>query len=81
MVLPIILGVLALSAGGFGVSKGIEGADSLGKAQEKLKQSQGKYEKAKKRLDSRIEYVNNEANQYGALQQEIKQEVFVMSMI
>ena len=77
MVLPIILGVLALSAGGFGVSKGIEGADALGKAQEKLKRSQERYEKRKKQFDLRIEHVNNEANQYGVLQQEVKGNIFI----
>ena len=77
MVLPIILGALALGAGGFGVTKGLEGADALSKAQGKIKRAQEKYERGKRKLDSRVGYVNDEASKYGGLQQEIKEDVFV----
>ena len=50
MVLPIILGALALGAGGFGVTKGLEGADALSKAQGKIKRAQEKYERGKRKL-------------------------------
>lgn len=77
MVLPLVLGALALGAGAFGVSKGVEGAGAMGQAQDKLKRAQERYESRKKRLESRAEYVNNEANLYGIHQKHIKEEIFV----
>ena len=77
MVLPIILGALALGAGGFGVSKGLEGAGALGKAQKEVERSKERYKKRKKQFDSRIEYVNAKATHYGTIQQSIKEDVFL----
>ena len=76
MVLPIILGALALGAGGFGVKKGLEGADALSKAQKRIKRAQEKYERGKKKFESRVKYVNEEASKYGILQEGIREEVF-----
>ena len=76
MVLPIILGALALGAGGFGVKKGLEGADALSKAQKRIKRAQEKYERGRKKFESRVKYVNEEASKYGILQEGIREEVF-----
>ena len=77
MVLPIILGAIALGAGAFGVSKGVEGAGAIGEAQEILKKAQQKYDRRRKRLESRAEFVNDEASLYGMRQNSIKEDVFI----
>ena len=76
MVLPIILGALALGAGGFGVKKGLEGADALSKAQKRIKRAREKCERGRKKFESRVKYVNEEASKYGILQEGIREEVF-----
>ncbi|MBM5801295.1 MAG: hypothetical protein FJ077_10795 [Cyanobacteria bacterium K_DeepCast_35m_m2_023] len=77
MVLPLILGAVALGAGAFGVSKGVEGTSAMGEAQDKVKRAQERYERRKKRLDSRVDFVNTEAKLYGMRQKDIKETVFV----
>ena len=77
MVLPIILGAIALGAGAFGVSKGVEGAGAMGEAQKILEKAQKKYDRRRKRLESRAEFVNTEANLYGMRQNSIKEDIFV----
>lgn len=37
MVLPLILGAIAVSAGAFGVTKGVEGANAISQADERIK--------------------------------------------
>ena len=49
----------------------------MGEAQEILKKAQEKYDRRRKRLESRAEFVNNEANLYGIHQKSIKEDVFV----
>lgn len=77
MVLPLVLGALALGAGAFGVSKGVEGAGAMSQAQDKVKHAQARYDRRKKRLESRAEYVNNEASLYGIHQKHVKEQVFI----
>ena len=76
MVLPIILGAIALGAGAFGVSKGAEGAGAMSQAKEKHEKAVKLYESRQKRLQSRADYVNTEAALYGMLQKQVKEDVF-----
>lgn len=76
MVLPLILGAIAVSAGAFGVTKGVEGANAISQADERIKKALARYEKSKKRLKSRADFINTEAELYGLLQNRVKQEIF-----
>jgi hypothetical protein len=77
MVLPVIIGVIALSTGAFGLSKGAEGASAMKKAEDRRKMAVDRYKSREKRLQSRADYVNNEAAGYGARQKNIKEDVFI----
>ena len=75
MVLPLVLGAIAISAGAFGVSKGVEGANSIGEADKRHKEAVKRYESRKKRLQSRADFVNAEAELFGMLQGQVKEDV------
>jgi hypothetical protein len=77
MVLPIIFGVAALSAGAFGLSKGAEGAGSMLEAEEKRKKLVKLYETYQNRLKAKADEVNIEASIYGLRQKHIKHDVFI----
>lgn len=77
MVLPLILGIAALSTGAFGLSKGAEGAGSMLEAEEKRKKLIKLYETYQNRLKIKADEVNIEASIYGLRQKQIKQDVFI----
>jgi hypothetical protein len=77
MVLPLIFGIAAVSAGAFGLSKGAEGAGSMLEAEEKRKKLVKLYETYQNRLKAKADDINIEASIYGLRQKQIKQDVFI----
>lgn len=71
MIIPLILGAIALGAAAFGGVKGVEGVDNINSASEIGERAQQRHEVAVSRMQADWKVTNKLAEKYGQLQLDV----------